>query len=228
MSNKGWLIGCGTATAVAVLLCGGVAYLGWYAVQGAGEFFGAVVEAQLDAERQRQRIASEWQPPAADAASEALFPQQVAGHGLVSIEPQAALPELGVDSIGHHAVYESTADRVEVYMFPMNRQQADTVFAGAKQIMDAEGPSGIRSWSSVSTSDDFAHAHLTTSQLGNNELWFIKDWLLIVRTDGDSAAGEAFIHAFLHQGSLDEDPRAAEEPEHHHEEHEDPSERRRS
>lgn len=204
MSNKGWLIGCGTAAAVGLLLCGGLAYVGWYAVQGAGEFLGAVVEAQIDAERERQRIASEWQPPTADAVSEAIFPQQVAGYALVSIEQQADLPELGVDSIGHHAVYESAADRVEVYMFPMNRQQADTVFDGAKQITDAEGQSGIRSWSSVSTSDDFAHAHLVTSQLGNNELWFIRDWLLVVRSDGNSAAGEAFIHGFLYQPPLDE------------------------
>ncbi len=183
-ARRGFWIGCGTVVLL-LLLCGGViAFAVWRGV----DFF----QAEVAKSAEDEAFAQAWTPPVTDAPDAAFAPPAVAGYALKSSDEQAAFPALGIESDGHHAIYEAAGKTIEVSVYDADESQADATFDEiGRRINSGER---FRSRSTVRTTRrlnfDIAPPEL------HGVLWSAKGRLIFVRSATAADLGP-FLTAYL-------------------------------
>ena len=197
-SGLKWLLGCGVAALLMLLICGGLAV--YLVSRGAGWFWGAI-----QAEQQRAEFAASWQPPPSGAGPDRLFPANVAEFELLSHDRQADVPDFGIDLAGHHATYQSPQMKLDVFVYRATKLEKEALF---RRVEDAiqQNDYNLRMRFGSSQGDRFSYTVSPPRQKGS--LWWSKDWLFFFRTDGSEDL-EPFLEAYLSalaQGTRDDEP----------------------
>jgi len=94
-------------------------------------------EGELAKENDRQKLSTEWEPPAPNIENEKallemstdkLFPTKVGESTRQSTDENATIPEHGISLKGRHAVYTVGADAVDVYAYLATPAEKDAIF----------------------------------------------------------------------------------------------------
>ena len=181
----------GVWIAVAILAVGGLVAAGFVYVPVMLDW----AKNQLALEQQRQELAAGWQPFAADASPDIIFPASIGAYTRELHDGQAGVPELKLDLGGRHAVYRSGPSRIELNVYAVTPLEAEAVLNRVKGAYD-EDKSAYRRWTKIGTEPNFTRVALSTSKLAQNELWFNKGWLLLFRTT-DGTDCEPFAMAYF-------------------------------
>ena len=183
-----WLVGCGVAGVLLVLICAGV---GWHLITRGTKALRNVMEKQ----GQQAAFARSWQPPLPEAGPERLFPGDVLDFELADQDEKASVPEFGIDVPGHRAGYGSSRGKIEVLVYRANKLEKEALSGRLKKAVE-EGPYNSR-WTLDSDLGDFSRFDYTVSPpLQKGILWWSKDWLFLFRTHGEIDL-EPFVEAYL-------------------------------
>ena len=183
-----WLVGCGAAGVLLVLICGG---LGWYLVIRGTKALRDVMEKQ----GQQAAFARTWQPPPPEAGPETLFPDKILGFTLADQDEDASVPEFGIDVPGRRGGYGSSRGKIEVFVYRANKLEKEALSGRLKKAVE-EGPYNSR-WTLDSDLGDFSRFDYTVSPpFQKGILWWSKDWLFLFRTHGEIDL-EPFVEAYL-------------------------------
>jgi hypothetical protein len=180
--GKKLAIGCSIAAGAGVLVVVAVVALAPTAIQWA--------KAKIAEEQERQQLADQWQPPAANAGPETLFPAQAGGARLTSQDEQAAIPDLDFDLNGRHAVYRVGANDVEVFVYRVSELEKEALFQRVEDAYDKGEGKGSRKLTKMGYRCYYA------SPEHRHHLWFMKGWLFVFRTRATEDQ-EPFVKAYL-------------------------------
>jgi hypothetical protein len=195
MSSEGsssagkWVIGCLVVAFLCIVVCaGGLFFAVRTGIQttrdAARQAMQAAQEAKRDMAEQAERaqMAAAWVPPAAGAAPDGLFPENITGWRRTSNDDAAEVAELGLSRPGRHAVYESGIDGIDVYVYEVGADEQSPVFLAAANKIDSGGYS---TQSKISIDDGTVH-HMTFSFAPPERhglMWWCKGWLLFIADD---------------------------------------------
>jgi hypothetical protein len=190
------LIGCLIAGVVGVLLCGGA--IVFFAYKGAGFLQQVAKEAgpAFKAQMEQIQFAETWQPPAADARAEQLFPATVGGWSLSGHDDAAAIPELAIERDGLHGTYESVGTTINVYVYQVPMTEQSQIFSAATAAIDGAG------YKTQSKEDvDVGTAHWMPFNFSPPErfgrMWWTKDWLVVLLTESAAVNLAGFEKDYL-------------------------------
>lgn len=192
-STGKWVIGCLAVGFVGVVLCAGGAFFAvrtalFTARDAARQAMQQAQEAQREilAQQEESQFGMGWAPPAADAAPELLFPEQVGAWQRSSHDDVAEFAELGLSRSGRHAVYESGIVGIDVFVYEVPAEEQNAVFQAAEDAINAGGYSST----SHSAMDD-GIVHRMTFSFSPPErhglMWWCKGWLFVFIADDDQA-----------------------------------------
>ena len=187
-SLRSWLVGCGAAGVLLVLICGG---LGWYVVKKGAKALRNAMERQ----EQRASFARAWQPPPPEVGPETLFPEKVLDFSLAGQDEEASVPEFGIDVSGHRAGYRSAQGEIEVFVYRANKLEKEALSERLKKAVE-EGPYHARSTLDSDLGDYSRFDYSIRPPFQKGVLWWSKDWLLLFRTHGQIEL-EPFVEAYL-------------------------------
>jgi hypothetical protein len=164
----------------------------------------AAEEARRDMAEQAEaaQFGAAWVPPAAGAASDVLFPENITAWRRTSQDDAAEVAELGLSRPGQHAVYESGIEGVDLYVYEVGADEQSAVFQSAADAIDS-GSYTTRSKISV----DDGTTHRMTFSFSPPErhglMWWCKGWLLVFIADDAEVDLASFQreHATLIQGA---------------------------
>ncbi len=142
---------------------------------------------QIALEQARQQWASDWQPPT--DSIDPFFPAKIDVFELESRDQNAGIPEFQFNIDGHHAVYRSPEDRIEVFVFEVNDLEKEALYGRVHDAYE-DSQDGYQRITDVGY-----RLYYSSSQHGQNHLWWSKGWLLVFRTLSDSDQ-EQFIHSY--------------------------------
>jgi hypothetical protein len=143
---------------------------------------------QIAREQARQQWASDWQPPS-DSIDQ-FFPAKIETFELESRDQDASIQEFQFNIDGHHAVYQSPEDRIEIFVFEANDLEKEALFGRVHDAYEESQGSYKR------ITDVGYRLYYSSSQHGQNHLWWSKGWLLVFRTLSDSDQ-ERFIESYF-------------------------------
>lgn len=143
---------------------------------------------QIALEQARQQLVNDWQP-AVDSIDQ-FFPAMIDNFKLDSRDQNAAIPEFRFDLDGHHAVYDSADDEIEVFVFEVNDLEKEALFERVHDVYENE------QGSFKIISDVGYRLYYSSSQHGQNHFWWSKGWLLVFRTLSDTDQ-EPFIKSYF-------------------------------
>jgi hypothetical protein len=215
MSSEGsssagkWVIGCLVVAFLCIVVCaGGLFFAVRTGIQttrdAARQAMQAAQEAKRDMAEQAERaqMAAAWVPPAAGAAPDGLFPENITGWRRISSDDAAEVAELGLSRPGRHAVYESGITGIDVYVYEVGSDEQSSVFQDAANAIDA---GNYTSRSKISIDNGTDH-HLTFSfspPERHGRMWWCKGWLLLFVADDAEVDLQSFQteYATLIQGA---------------------------
>ncbi len=146
------------------------------------------VKDQIALEQARQQWASDWQPPI-DSIDQ-FFPAKIDVFELESRDQNAGIPEFQFNIDGHHAVYRSSEDRIEVFIFEVNDLEREALYGRVHDAYE-DSHGGYKHISGAGY-----RLFYSSSQHGRNHFWWSKGWLLVFRTLSDSDQ-EQFINSYF-------------------------------
>lgn len=146
--------------------------------------------------RMRRELASAWQAPPKDVTPEKFFPARVGDYRRISRDKNAAIPDLRIHVEGLRAIYRSGESEIQVHAYRVTRLETEALFARIKELYEAENQIGFKRYTSKLQEKGYARCYVSSPDLGKNHLWFIKDWLLVFRTE-DSEDREPFVWDFV-------------------------------
>jgi hypothetical protein len=165
------VVGIGCGIFLLLLIAAGIALMSFApkAFQWAND--------QIALEQVRQQWADDWQPPA-DSIDQ-FFLVKIEAFELETRDENADIRELSFDIEGHHAVYRSGEDRIEVFVFQTNELEKEALFGRVHETYEdiQEGFKRI--------TDIGYRLYFSSDEHGQNHLWWSKGYLLVFRTDGD-------------------------------------------
>jgi hypothetical protein len=150
---------------------------------------------QIALEQARQQWASDWQPPS-DSIDQ-FFPDEIEAFELESSDQNARIREFQFDVDGHHAVYQSPKDRIEIFVFEANDLEKEALFGRVHDAYEESQGSYKR------ITDVGYRLYYSSSQHGQNHFWWSKGWLLVFRILSDSDQ-EHFIESYFETTSESE------------------------
>jgi hypothetical protein len=150
---------------------------------------------QFALEQTRQQWASDWQPPA-DSVDQ-FFPAKIDVFELETRDQNSEIPEIRFDVEGDHAVYRSGEDKIEVFVFQANDLEKEALFGRVHETYeDSQG--GFKRITDVGY-----RLYYSSSQHGQNHLWWSKGVLLVFKTDSESDQ-EHFIETYFQATTVPE------------------------
>ena len=147
------------------------------------------VEHVIAEETERQKLASDWQPPARDAGPDKLFPARIGEFELASHDDKAAIPEFKFDLPGRHAAYRSPQGQVDVFIYQVSELEREALL---RRVDDAyeSSKAGRRI-----TKTPY-RAYYSSPEFHQNHFWWMKGWLFAFRSR-DEQDREPFVMAYL-------------------------------
>lgn len=145
---------------------------------------------QFSLEQERRQLADNWQPPEKNASPETLFPARVGNYELASHDEDAAIPEFRFDLNGRHAVYNSSASRIDVFVYQASELEKEALF---QRVDDAyeEQAGGFKRKTNMGY-----RLYYSSSRHHQNHFWWVKGWLLVFRTHDSDDRGP-FVKDYL-------------------------------
>jgi hypothetical protein len=182
-----------------------------------------VIEAfkgELDKQKGWDEVARFWKPPAADAGPDRLFPRRFEGSERISNDTQADIPELDIHASGHRATYQSPPGKMELCVYRASNREREAIYRRALERINPPrdekvgvGPGrtpGGQGQPALRYVFGSAESPRILYRLGvsdkNGLLWWDREWLFVVRTEGGGDAAEWFKKYLLALSS----PEAAE------------------
>jgi serine/threonine protein kinase len=199
------LLGCGAASAVMFLTLG----LGLYFVAT-----WAIPELKMDVDRAAEsgrewgEIARFWRPPPPKSGPDVLFPGKVEGFVRTGCDRRAGVPDLRIDSEGHHATYRQGDLTIEMYVYRASRLEKEALFKRAIEAIEPPRRS-LDQYHDTATKRDRPFGFMMNGRADGPRLvyrtqspdrrgvfWWDRDWLFLARTDSQ-ADPEAFLKRYL-------------------------------
>jgi serine/threonine protein kinase len=193
-----WPLTCLAVSLAFVLVCvGGPTLAIWLIIGRVKDTFKEVkeiAEAQQQSSAEWDAIIAIWQPPAADADTNALFPLSIpGGYSRKKIDEDAADAELGLALSGRRAVYFGPkGETVEIRAFRCSDAEAKSIQATAQAFITSvkNGRGSVNRQKVVYTADNSGQRTFTfgfSDALNRNheygKIWYGGDWLFYFRTD---------------------------------------------
>lgn len=188
-STRTVLIILACVAVVILAVCAGTVGVVVWGTREAVRFIGE----EMEAERARQEFAASWQPPPADIAPEALFPEEVAGFRRASHDAVARVPDYAIDVPGRLAIYRADAAMIEVFAWQVSPLEAEALI---RRVMDGieERSHTYRVQSGSPESGRYRYTIRPPAETGY--LWADEGWLFFLRT-GDMDDLEPFLMDYL-------------------------------
>ena len=179
-----WIAGCGCAAFVAIpsLIVLATLWVGLDVFQ-----WGMV---QVEQERQRFEMAANWQPSNESIVWDDFFPRIVGQYELIAHDTDAQIPALNFDLEGNHATYQSGDSQIDVYLYAATELEKEALFVRIDHLHENQ-TGGFNVKTQIGD-----RLYVSSTHLKQNHLWWIKGWLLCVRTH-DVEDRTPFIMHFL-------------------------------
>ena len=154
-------------------------------------------------------LAEEWEPPAADAPLDVLFPAQFHGYTLQKHETVEGVDDLGLKVHGWRAVYRHSRGEMELFLFRVTEQEKEKLYtqAQAKLHPDRKEKGAVVNFPEENKKH-FRAIDGTPQQrwlsygfsppLQHGFFWWDEDWLFLVRSS-TIATPEQFLKGLLQQ-----------------------------
>jgi hypothetical protein len=163
--SKAW-VGCGIALIVLLL---GLILTAWLIGPKIVNF----AKAGISAEKDRQKLVAEWQPPSENPAD--FFPETVAGYRKTNTDTSAPA-DIKLDLPGNHATYGDSQSQVDVYVYKANEVEKEGVFGRIKDRYESnKNAGGSRSWTMLGYRCGFSES----TPPARVEAWYVKGWLFV-------------------------------------------------
>jgi len=156
------------------------------------------ISSQMEKETARRKLSQTWKVPAKDAATDEVFPQEVAGYSRIAADQEAELTVFEFDPPGHHATYESGDREIDVFLYHVPNLERQALLRRMKDAYDVQG-GGMKARTEL---DYRAYIYLNGTQY---HVWWSGDCVVVVRAEM-SEDQEGFVTDFLRaQGDEDVD-----------------------